>query len=72
MLLFQSAFLRFTKLNIHIHTLMTEAPTAHQEPFGVQYTSTCSWGEPGFEPVTFRLLDDLLNLLRYSRPKHDS
>ena len=29
-------------------------------------TSTCSWGEPGFEPVTFRLLYDPLDLLSYS------
>ena len=35
-----------------------------------QDTSTCSWGEPGFKPVTFQSLDDPLYLLSYSHKKH--
>ena len=31
-------------------------------------TSTCGLEEPGIEPLTFRLVDDALYLLRHSRP----
>ena len=45
-------------------------PTAHQKQFEVQYVAQGHFDmQPGFKPATFRLPDDLIHLLSYSRPR---